>query len=103
MKGELQNQDLRRAILRKAIGYEAREVVEEYSADDQLIKRKISIKQIPPDLAALKAALELEGRENDLSNLSDVELEKLKIKLLKKLGDIQKGEKYEDNNSDQQS
>ena len=99
MKGELQNQDLRRAILRKAIGYEARE----YSADDQLIKRKISIKQIPPDLAALKAALELEGRENDLSDLSDVELEKLKIKLLKKLGDIQKGEKYEDNNSDQQS
>ena len=50
------------AILRKAVGYEVQEIVEEYSGENELIKRKVSYKHVPPDMTAIKTILELKGQ-----------------------------------------
>ena len=59
-KGE----DINSALLKKALGFDAKEIVEEYASDDdgeiRLSKKKITIKCVPPDVAALKMILERE-------------------------------------------
>ncbi len=48
--------------MRKAVGYmTCKEVVEEYSGENELLKRKVSSKHIPPDMTAIKTILELKG------------------------------------------
>ncbi|MDE5756559.1 MAG: hypothetical protein K2I23_05655 [Clostridia bacterium] len=90
------------AILRKAVGYDVQEIVEEYSGENELLKRKVSSKHIPPDMSAIKTILEIKGQENDLAKMSDEELEQLKTKLLGQLKDLTKGESDESNNSNKQ-
>ena len=90
------------AILRKAVGYDVQEIVEEYSGENELLKRKVTSKHIPPDMSAIKTVLEIKGQEKDLANMSDEELEQLKTKLLSQLKDLTKGEKHESNNSNKQ-
>lgn len=98
----MESNKIQSALYRKAIGYDVQEIVEEYSQENELVKRRITTKHMPPDMSALKTLIELKGEENDLSKMSDEELEKLKVKLLKQLSETSKGEKDEDNNSDQQ-
>lgn len=81
------NKKIEKALLDKALGYETKEVVEEYSlSGDELVlqKRKTSVKTYPPDLSALQMLLERKG-EDDISLLSDKELEEEKQKLIKLL------------------
>ena len=87
------------AILRKAVGYDVQEIVEEYSGENELVKRKVSIKHMPPDMTAIKTMLEIKGQENDLAKMSDEQLEQLKSKLLGQLKDLTKGGSNESNNS----
>ena len=50
-----------------------------------LVKKKITTHYIPPDMLAIKTLLEIYGKEideNNLSNISDEELIKLKNKLI---------------------
>lgn len=64
------------------------EVIEEYAEVDgklKLLKRKKTEKDIPPDLKAARLILEKQGNEDGVSALSDEELEKEKLKLLKLL------------------
>lgn len=64
------------------------EVIEEYAEVDgklKLLKRKKTEKDIPPDLKAAQLILEKQGNEEGVSALSDEELEKEKLKLLKLL------------------
>lgn len=64
------------------------EVIEEYAEVDgelRLLKRKKTKKDIPPDLKAVQQILEKQGNEERASALSDDELEKEKLKLLKLL------------------
>lgn len=64
------------------------EVIEEYAEVDgklKLLKRKKTKKDIPPDLKAVRLILEKQGNEERASALSDEELEKEKLKLLKLL------------------
>lgn len=82
---------LQDALLKKAMGYDSSETVEEYSNSDNeltLTKKKVTIKHIPPDTTALKALLELcevQNKEDDLVQLSDQELEQEKQRILKEL------------------
>lgn len=87
MKSEMERKKLEKALMDKALGFTAKEVVEEYgfSGDDFVLqKRKTSTKSYPPDLSALQMLLEREG-DNEFYNMTDEELEKEKQKLLNKL------------------
>ncbi len=52
-----------------------------------MVKKKVVLKNVPPDVSAVKLLVELEG-DKDLKNLSDEELEKEKIRLLELLKNI---------------
>ena len=72
------------AVRRVALGFRIDEVTEEYGVEDgelKLVKRKETRKDVPPDLKAVKILIE----DTDYSALSDDELEREKIRLLKRL------------------
>ena len=83
--------DLENALIKKALGYDATEIVEEYSSDNEgevrLLKKKITTKNVPPDMTALKFLLD-EGAK-DLTQMSDEELFAEKVRLLNILKEIQ--------------
>lgn len=75
-------------LYKKGMGYQTEEVVEEYASEDkggELIKRKVTIKNVPPDVTALKAYLDISKQNSEFDNLSDSELQAEKIRLLKLL------------------
>lgn len=94
-------QKLEKALLKKALGYEANEVVEEYSVGEDgssiLTKRKITKKHVSPDIPAAKILLTHYGARNakDYASLSDEDLYKEKMRLIKLL----KEEEEEDDNN----
>lgn len=74
---------IEKALLKKALGYDAKEIIEEYGevdGDVKLLKRKVTIKNVPPDVTAIKM---ITDGTKDLSELTDEELEEEKEKLLK--------------------
>ena len=79
------------ALLKKALGYEAKEVVEEYvideSGESKLSKKKITKKHISPDISAAKVLLEhfTNVEENKYEQMSLDELRQEKLKLIKLL------------------
>ena len=80
----MNEEQIKRAILKVALGYSLEEVTEEYGVEDgelKLLKRKETKKDIPPDLKAVKLLLD----ERDYSVLTDEELEAEKQRLLKQL------------------
>ena len=83
--------DLENALIKKALGYDATEVVEEYSSDNEgeirLLKKKITTKNVPPDMTALKFLLD--ESQKDLTQMTDQELFEEKIRLLNILKEIQ--------------
>ena len=89
MNVEKEKKKLEKALFEKATGYTTQEVIEEYglSGDDFVLqKRKTSTKSYPPDLTALQILLE--GKEevrNKYSEMSNEELEKEKLRLIKLL------------------
>lgn len=97
-KKELREKKLTEALYKKAIGYSQEEIVEEYAKDKEnlseliLSKRKVTLKTVPPDISAVKTLLEMiyNKKTTTFENLSDEELEKEKIKLLKLLKEIEK-------------
>lgn len=77
---------LNEALYKKALGYTAEEISEEYSlVDNELVlsKRKLNTKNYPPDLNALQFLLgELEGKEENVyENFSLEELEQERKRL----------------------
>ena len=79
---------IKKALLKKALGYRASDIVEEYSYSDGkpvLAKKKVTKKHVPPDLAAIKAYIEMEGAEDDLSSMSVAELKEERKRLLAEL------------------
>ena len=74
------------ALKKCAVGFGTSEVVEEFSVVDgelQLVKKKVTKRDIPPDIKAVKLLMD----ENDTGGLSDEELEAEKNKLLEMLKD----------------
>ena len=72
------------ALLRRALGFDCEGAVDEYGfreGEEVLVKRKVTKKYVPPDIAAAKLLLE----EKPLGEYSDEELAREKERLLKLL------------------
>ena len=79
---------IEQALLDKALGYTTQEVVEEYGVTgDEFVlqKRKTSTKSYPPDLSAMQLLLDGCVDEDKYSQLTNEELEKEKVRLIKLL------------------
>lgn len=86
---------LRDALFKKALGFDTEEVIEEYQENEEemrLVKRKVTRKNVPPDITAIK--LLLEG-ETSVADLSDEELQVEKTRLLELLAKSEKGDNNE--------
>ena len=90
------DEELIKALLKKATGYTYDEITEEYVVDEVgqpvLNKKKVTKKYYPPDSGALKAYLELVG-ESTVENMTDEQLEKEKRRLLLELQEQTKKKK----------
>lgn len=76
------DEEMKNALRRRALGFEADEVVEEYAfreGEAVLLKRKVTKKRVPPDVAAAKM---LSEEEKPLAALSPEELRAEKERLL---------------------
>lgn len=76
------------ALNKRAIGYDYDEVTEEFGDNkdgkEVLLKRKVNLKHMPPDITAIKILLDLED-DGLLADMTDKELEKEKIRLLNEI------------------
>ncbi|MDE6586641.1 MAG: hypothetical protein K2K80_08190 [Clostridia bacterium] len=76
-------ENLKEALLKCATGLSASETVEEFTMDDsgelKLVKKKVTKRDIPPDIKAVKLLIDERGEP------TDEELEEEKSKLLKLL------------------
>ena len=83
------NDEIKEALLKRAVGFNATEVTEEYSGGDdgemRMIKRKVVSKNVPPDVSAAKLLYELDSGLGNLKDLTDEELEMEKQRLLELL------------------
>jgi len=83
-KNTVTEKEIKTALIKKALGYDATEVVEEYAGGDEgeirLLKKKITVKNVPPDMTALKILMDGQGK--DVTEMSDEELRKEKMRLL---------------------
>ena len=87
---QVDKRDLEQALIKKALGYDATEVVEEYVGDGdeiKLSKKKVTTKNVPPDMSALKFLLD--ESQKDVGEMSDQELYEEKVRLLCLLKEIQ--------------
>ncbi|MGN0807324.1 MAG: hypothetical protein ACI4MN_02625 [Candidatus Coproplasma sp.] len=70
------------ALLKCAVGLNASEIVEEFSADSQgelkLVKRKVTRREVPPDIKAVKMLMDGES----VAEVSDEELEAERERLI---------------------
>ena len=94
---------LNKALIKKAIGLSVDEVIEEYAQDDEtkdltLVKKKVTKKQLPPDIQAVRALLEINDYANTdtYSKMTDEELIRERDKLLQVLK-ADKGDSDADN------
>ncbi len=88
---------LKKALLKKALGYNADEVVCEYTLDEdgqtKLSKKKVTRKHYAPDITAVKVLLDkyYSDFSGDLSKMTDEELEQEKKRLLNLLKEEESG------------
>lgn len=86
---------IRKALLKRALGYNSTETVVEYSGDGEectVVRKKVTEKDVPPDISAAKLLLE-KWQTDDYSTMTDEQLEAEKRRLLSLL----KGECVEKN------
>ena len=69
---------IEKSIIKKALGYNYKEVIDEYAIDGNqktLVKRKVTTKNVPPDLTAVKMLLDdITNQQKDYSNMTDKEI-----------------------------
>lgn len=86
MEREKIYQKIQKALLKRALGYEASETVEEYAKngdDMNMVRKKITTKNVPPDISAVKMLLEsFSDTSNELADLSAEQLQSEKERLL---------------------
>lgn len=81
------------ALVKKAVGYNTDEIVEEYVVDDKnnekLLKKKITRKFVPADLSATKLLLDyFSTKTEEYDGLSEIELDQEALKLFKEYQDL---------------
>lgn len=83
---------IKESLLKKAKGYYADEIIEEYSLEngkEVLVKKKVTKKHVPPDLTASKLLLDYFNEKDDIyDNLSDEELDEEAKKLIKEYQEL---------------
>ena len=81
---EIKNDEIKKiisALIKKAVGYNDKEILEEFLADEKkdlkLIKKKVTTRFVPPDLSASKLLLDYFNAKPDMAydNLSEKELD----------------------------
>lgn len=92
MKKKNKEEIVENALIKKATGYDADEIIEEFVYDKDenktvLVKRKKSTKHFSPDVTAIKILLSYYTNQNfdSLESLSDEELLKERDRLLEEL------------------
>ena len=94
MKPLEKRKKIEEALIKRALGYEAKEIIEEYAESDEgekLTKRKVTVKDVPPDLNAVKILLEdINCGGRDVRSMTDAELEAEKTRLLNLLKENRK-------------
>ena len=92
------NKKIQSALLKRAVGYDLTESVEEFIISDEgeykLSKKKVTTKCVPPDVSALKMLMDLAA---PLSAYTDEELEAEKQRLMDILGQSEKKNKEKTN------
>ena len=86
MEREKIYEKIQKALIKRALGYNAEETVEEYAKDGDdmtIVRKKVTKKNVPPDISAAKILLDNWGENsNDFSALSGEQLEQEKLRLL---------------------
>lgn len=88
---EFNEKKLKKAIIKRALGYDADEVVEEYSYDEEgkpkLSKKRVTRKHYAPDISAMKILIERYGNlsREEIELMSDEELRAERNRLIKLL------------------
>ena len=96
--GIVEESDIKKALLKKALGFSCNEVVEEYQLDENgnpvLCKKKVTKKFNPPDITAMKMLLERQDilTDDKIQEMTDSELKKEKRRLLKLLKEEEESE-----------
>lgn len=81
----MNDEGLKKALVKCAVGFDTSEIVEEYTVDEgelKLVKRKVTRRDVPPDIKAVKMLLDGEG---NVGGMSDEELEERRKKLIEML------------------
>ena len=82
---------IKKTLLKKANGFVLEEISEEYAKEEdggtlKLTKRKVTTKEVPPDISAIKVLLELNNFDfNKYKTMTDEELINEKNRLIKLL------------------
>ena len=77
----MEDSSVKQALKRCAVGFETGEVVEEFTVENgemKLVRKKVTRRDIPPDIKAVKMLLDGEC----VCQLSDAELEKERERLM---------------------
>lgn len=88
---EFNEKKLKKAIIKRALGYDVDEVVEEYSYDEEgkpkLSKKRVTKKHYAPDISAMKILIERYGNlsREEIELMSDEELRAERNRLIKLL------------------
>ena len=80
-----EKQLLIKILLKKAKGYAYHEKTDEYNVVDgkrQLVKSKVVTKRVQPDVNAIKALITLSDAGDDVSQMTDEQLQVEKLRLL---------------------
>jgi len=85
---------IKKALLKKAQGFYADEILEEYVVDDngneKLLKKKVTKKYVPADLSATKLLLDyFNEKPQEYDNMTDEELDKEAERLYKEYLNLQ--------------
>ncbi|MBR2052833.1 MAG: hypothetical protein IJ959_01620 [Clostridia bacterium] len=87
----MEDVEIEKALIKKAVGFQVEEVIEEFSIDENgnqvLTKRKKTTKNIPPDVSAIKILLAYydEKTFDELNAMTDEELRQQRDLLLHSL------------------
>ena len=81
----MNDEGVKKALVKCAVGFDTSEIVEEYTVDEgelKLVKRKVTRRDVPPDIKAVKMLLDGEG---NVGGMSDEEREERRKKLIEML------------------
>ena len=92
-------------LLKKAKGYAYHEKTDEYNVVEgkkQLVKSKVVTKRVQPDVNAIKALITLSDATDDVTQMTDEQLQVEKLRLLNLLNNIQNTSSPQSNGSDEE-